>query len=226
MHDRQPVQDEPRSTRPARRIPAGLLAGLSVILITGSATAWWTWNTVSEKPSTTVSTPNTISQPIPTNEPIQSQPNAVESAPVETEETVQVYWLKDTGTEFELVPASITVAADKPDEVLTMAMEALLTAEPESADVASTIPPETKLLDLQVKDDGVHVDLSDTFVTGGGSASMVGRLGQVIYTATSLDPTTPVWVSVEGEPLEVLGGEGVLVKQPMTRDEFEQSYEF
>lgn len=225
MHDRQPIQNEP-APKPARRLSAGLLAGLSVILLTGSATAWWTWNT-STKPSTTLSTPNTISQPIPSPSQLPTtQPNRVESAPIETEETVQVYWLKDTGAALELVPTSITVAAEKPDDALTMAMEALLTTEPDNTEVASTIPPETKLLGLQVQEDGVHVDLSEEFVGGGGSASMTGRLGQIIYTATSLDPTMPVWVSVAGEPLEVLGGEGVLVKQPMTRDEFEQSYDF
>ncbi|MEO0490877.1 MAG: GerMN domain-containing protein, partial [Cyanobacteria bacterium J06659_2] len=88
----------------------------------------------------------------------------------------------------------------------------------------SAIPEDTELLDLAVESDGVHVNLSSDFQFGGGSASMTGRLAQVIYTASSLEPTTAVWLSVDGEPLEVLGGEGLIIDQPMTRSQFEENF--
>jgi spore germination protein GerM len=49
-------------------------------------------------------------------------------------------------------------------------------------------------------------------------------VGQVLYTATSIDPNAKVWLSVGGKPLDTLGGEGLLLEQPMTRDRFKQDF--
>ena len=127
-------------------------------------------------------------------------------------------------TSFELVPAPIQVEdASDPEVVLTAAFDQLLTTPDENVGF-SEIPAETALEDLRVQPDGVYVDLSAMFEQGGGSTSMMGRLGQVVYTATSLDPSGTVWISVGGEPLEYLGGEGLIVDQPMTRELFEQNF--
>ncbi|MEG4576199.1 GerMN domain-containing protein [Microcoleus sp. N3A4] len=139
-------------------------------------------------------------------------------------QTVQVYWVKDASGKFEGVPTKVAVKqADKPDATLQAAFNSLLTG-PKDATVSSEIPRGTKLRSLSVKNDGVYVDLSAEFTSGGGSTSMTGRLGQVIYTATSLKPNTPVWISVEGKPLELLGGEGLEVAQPSTRQSFDKNF--
>ena len=138
-------------------------------------------------------------------------------------QTVQVYWVKGAG-KFEAVPTKISLKqADKPDAVLQAAFDSLL-AGPKDATVSSEIPQGTKLRSLSVKNEGVYVDLSAEFSSGGGSSSMTSRLGQVIYTATSLKPNTKVWISVEGKPLELLGGEGLEVAQPSTRQTFDKNF--
>jgi spore germination protein GerM len=139
-------------------------------------------------------------------------------------QTVQVYWVKEASGKFEAVPTKVAVKqVDKPDATLQAAFNSLL-AGPKDASVSSEIPKGTKLRSLSVKNDGVYVDLSAEFTSGGGSNSMTGRLGQVIYTATSLKPNTKVWISVEGKPLELLGGEGLEVAQPSTRQSFDKNF--
>jgi spore germination protein GerM len=85
-----------------------------------------------------------------------------------------------------------------------------------------SIPSNTKLLSLEVKQDGVYVDLSEEFAKGGGSASMINRVTQVVYTATSLNPNAEVYISVAGQKLDEnnpLAGEGLMVSYPTTRQQ-------
>lgn len=208
------MQDQQLHRR-IRQVPLGVIAAAAaVVLAAGGGTAWWTWNTLTSVPTQTDTVPITPGDPV--QEPVTQVPVA--------ETDARMYLLEVTGTSFELVPAPIQVeAARDPEVVLTAAFSQLLTTPNEDIGF-SEIPAETTLRDLRVQPDGVYVDLSATFDQGGGSASMMGRLGQVVYTATSLDPDGVVWISVGGEPLEYLGGEGLIVDQPMTRDLFEQNF--
>jgi spore germination protein GerM len=185
---------------------------VSVVAIAGGSTALMTWKSINSDPLT--------SQPTITS---QVQPPASIQAPVE--QTVQVYWLKVSEQDIDLAPATLKLTVgDRPTDILKGAMEQLLKGTTDQT-FTSTIPTGTLLNRLEIKDDGIHIDLSQAFTNGGGSSSMMGRLGQVVYTATTLDPNGKVWISVEGEPLQDLGGEGIVVDQPMTRTNFEENFE-
>lgn len=156
------------------------------------------------------SVPVTTSTTIPNDSAQQIQP--------------QVYWLKSNQNKLTLVAKSLPSdsSGSTPQQILTIAIQNLLSAKP-SGDLSSTIPKGTKLLNLQVRADGVHVDLSPEFRSGGGSTSMIYRVAQVIYTVTSLDPNAKVFLSVGGQSIDSnhpLGGEGLILQQPTTRDRF------
>lgn len=194
------------------RIPVGMLAGLLVAVVAaGGGAAWWTLNSV-KPPNPSTTSPNTKAVP-------------PSPKPTAAEQTAKIYWLRDTGKNLELVPKPITVAAAEPQAVLEAAFDGLL-AGPKDTSVNSTIPEGTKLRSVKIHNDGIHVNLSPEFTTGGGSDAMMGRVAQVLYTATSLQPNAKVWIDVEGKPLELLGGEGLVLDQPMTRQSFKENFSF
>lgn len=150
--------------------------------------------------------------------PGQQEPKAV------TEKTVELYWVNNKGGEISLVSSGVNItAADEPGAILTAAFDSLL-SKPENTNLVSVIPEGTKVQALTVENNGVYIDLSQEFTSGGGSASMIGRLGQVIYTASSLEPDAKVWIFVGGKPLRILGRDGLEVSQPMTREIFQKDF--
>ncbi|MBD2197701.1 MULTISPECIES: GerMN domain-containing protein [Calothrix] len=192
------------------RNSSGVVAAVSaaVVAVSGGV-AWLTWqsNTPTPPPSS-----QTLNQP---GRSITAQPNQ--------EQTANVYWLKDNGKSLELAPQPVKIAAAQPNQVLEKAFESLLAGPTEGSD-STTIPKGTKLLGLTVNNDEIRVNLSEEFTSGGGSSSMVGRVGQVVYTATTVKPNAKVYIDVNGKKLDVLGGEGVVLDQPVTRESFKKDY--
>jgi len=89
--------------------------------------------------------------------------------------------------------------------------------------LSTAIPEGTKLLGVGIEEATgvVIVDLSGDFVSGGGSASIIGRVGQVVYTLTRIDGVSGVRFEIDGVPTTVFGGEGFIVDDPATREGFD-----
>lgn len=217
---------------PLRGMGGLVLALSAVILMAGGGAAWWSWTQLAS--TTNDSSPTNVEgngqAPTSTETPSDVNDGGVAIAPT-IATPVTVYFLDTTDTGMELVPITLDAqveadATEDPAMVLTATFDQLLNGDvtEEGAKVFSAIPVDTELLDLSVNNDGVYVNLSDAFEGGGGSASMIGRLTQVMYTATSLDAEQPVWLAVEGEPLELLGGEGLEISQPMTRADVDAGF--
>ena len=138
----------------------------------------------------------------------------------------QIHQLEIFDNHIQLTAKTVYTAATTPKSALTEALEKLL-AQSSTPNPTTTIPPQTRVLYLDVNKDGVYVDLSQEFAEGGGSSSMIYRVAQVLYTATSIDPQTPVFLSIEGKPLNddyPLGGEGLTLNYPITRQQFDRDF--
>ena len=219
---------------PRRRPPLGLVIGaIAVALTAGSATALFTWRSITSPEVPQAEFPEieiegeTIPEgyEAPSSGPINvPDPPDVAIEPAQQQGTV--YWLAPQGEAIALAPAEVDLSeGDSPAELLELAFGGLMDGPVDATgEAATTIPEATELLALTVESDGIHVDLSEDFTYGGGSASMIGRLAQVVYTATALEPDAPVWLSVEGDPLTLLGGEGLEIRQPITRDHLETDF--
>ena len=105
--------------------------------------------------------------------------------------------------------------------VLRAALDELLAGptddERDGAGLFSTVPIGTELLDLNLVDGLATIDLSSEFESGGGSLSMMSRIAQVVFTATQFENVDRVEFWLDGAPVESIGGEGIMVDEPLTR---------
>jgi germination protein M len=94
-------------------------------------------------------------------------------------------------------------------------------ALPEGAPLATQIPAGTRLLGLDIGDGIATVDLSREYESGGGTASMTMRLAQVVYTLTQFPTVKGVRFHLEGRPVNVFSGDGIVLDHPLTRKDYE-----
>lgn len=85
--------------------------------------------------------------------------------------------------------------------------------------LSTALPEDLELLDLDLQGDRLFVDVSSALERGGGTALMIGRLEQLFYTLTQPNYVSSLSLAVEGEPLSLFGGEGLIVENPWVRSE-------
>ena len=90
-----------------------------------------------------------------------------------------------------------------------------------AAGLTTAIPSGTRVLDVDIGGGVATVDLSGAFERGGGSASMLARVAQVVHTLTQFSTVERVAFRIDGRPVDAIGGEGVTVDPPVTRADFE-----
>jgi len=137
---------------------------------------------------------------------------------------VDVYFVvRGAGRTGSLVPVRRPAPAGPTEVRLQAALRALLDG-PHDARFHTEIPQGTALLGASVRDGVVTVDVSPAFASGGGSTSMLGRVWQVVYTATQFPDAPAAQILINGRRVEALGGEGILIGAPLRRPDVPPSF--
>lgn len=152
-------------------------------------------------------------------EETRTPPSTTETTPaVDGTSAIAVYFLRD-----EKIAAVRRTVPSTP-RIARAAMQAMLagpTADELADGLSSAVPAGTQLRDVSLSDGVATVDLSGSFDDGGGSASMLGRVAQIVATLTQFPTVRRVAFRLDGEPVETIGGEGVVVDPPIGRDAIE-----
>lgn len=136
------------------------------------------------------------------------------------ETRVMVYFIGPANGSHTVVPVERTVRGRGADVILRGSIEALLagpTPEDRARGLSTEIPAGTRLRSLSAREGVVSIDLSEAVASGGGSASMLARVWQIVYTGTQHPAAPQVRLLIEGAERRALGGEGVLIDRPIGR---------
>ena len=159
--------------------------------------------------------------PIPeTNIPDEkTQPTEV-TKPVE-KVYVNVFFIGQTSNKEEVYRAvNREYDKDVDGSKLKFAINALVsgpTAYEKSKGVYSEVPSGTRIIAINEAPDKVIINLNAAFENGGGTDSLYKRLNQLIKTAKR-NTNKPVYLYIEGNQAEVIGGEGIMITQPLNEN--------
>lgn len=130
-----------------------------------------------------------------------------------------LYFVKEKGTNFTLAAEHRRSGDADPTERAAWQVAALAAGPATAGELSTTVPPGTRLLHATFQGGVLTVDLNSEFESGGGTSSMLGRLNQLFYTLTQPKGVEAVRLLVEGRPVTVFAGEGLMVPQPWVRED-------
>ena len=148
--------------------------------------------------------------PLENQEAVKPQENPAAASKKE----VKIYLLNSAGN---LSPVTRTCDTDIETSCFEYAIRELISAptkSEKSKGYTSEIPTGTKVLSVRESKGSILIDLSSAFESGGGAESTYMRVKQIIRTANA-NSLIPVYLYVNGSQANVIGGEGIMVKQPL-----------
>jgi hypothetical protein len=117
-----------------------------------------------------------------------------------------------------------TLRTHKPTpRIATAAIQALIagpTRSERAAGLSTQIPAATRLNGISITNGVAKVDLTSEFEAGAGSRSLQLRLAQVVYTMTQFPTVKAVRFLLDGTPVNVFSGSGIVLSHPVGRSAY------
>ncbi|HUQ78976.1 MAG TPA: Gmad2 immunoglobulin-like domain-containing protein [Patescibacteria group bacterium] len=220
------------SNRPLPLVAIGLALATFVAACTGASGPLGTLPAGSSGPEPSVVQGSPDATPASSGEPTGSEPTGSEpptsdpstepsGGPIGTTIVRAYLWLGGVPGSEGLVAVLREVPATK--SVATAAITSLFagpTGAETSRSISTAIPDGSRLLGISITNGVATIDLSSEFESGGGSASVQGRLGQVVYTLTQFPSIKSVVFQIEGKSAEIFSGEGIVLDKPVGRADY------
>lgn len=150
----------------------------------------------------------------------QEEPKQEKVEQPKPKEHVTIYFLgmdKNSSGVFKKVTRELPQGQTK----LTYAMNQLVagpSAYEKKVGVYSEIPKNVKILGVVESKNKIIIDVSTNIQNGGGADSIYSRMKQIIKTALANSPNKPIYLYINGKQAEVLGGEGIMISQPLNEN--------
>ena len=137
------------------------------------------------------------------------------------EKTIKIFILNDSGN---LQAVNRICNAELEKSCFAYAIKELINAPTrweKSKGFTSEIPSGTKIQSIRESSNSFLIDLSSNFESGGGAESTYTRIKQIIKTANA-NTSIPTYLYINGRQANVIGGEGIMIKQPLNERSFDE----
>lgn len=135
-------------------------------------------------------------------------------------EVVNVYFIAHNSNGEEVYRAVKREYIEEYGSKLKFAVKSLIngpSAKEKKLGVYSEIPSGTRLISITESPSKVVINLTSDFENGGGTDSLYKRLFQLIKTV-KINSNLPLYLQLDGKQVEVIGGEGIMINQPLNED--------
>jgi len=158
--------------------------------------------------------------PTETQVPTEEQPE--QEKPKQAKDYVYVFFIAQNSKGDEVYRAVKREYAPEVDGTsrLKFALKALVngpSAKEKKLGVYTEVPAGTRLISVTETPSKVVINLSGEFELGGGTDGLYKRLFQLIKTSKR-NSNLPIYLQLNGKQVDVIGGEGIMINQPLTED--------